>query len=61
MSATKAHLAGNKAHQEKLDRIIMQPYKEEGARIRAAAEKAGVSVQKYVLEAVRQRMESEKE
>lgn len=61
MSATKAHLAGNKAHQEKLDRIIMQPYKEEGARIRDAAEKAGVSVQRYVLDAVRQRMESEKE
>ena len=61
MSATKAHLAGNKVHQEKLDRIIMQPYKEEGARIRAAAEKAGLSVQKYVLEAVRQRMESENE
>lgn len=61
MSATKAHLEGNKAHQEKLDRIIMQPYKEEGARIRAAAAKAGQSVQRYVLDAVRQRMESEKE
>lgn len=61
MAATKAHLAGNKAHQEKLDRIIMQPYKEEGKRIRDAAEKAGVSVQRYVLDAVRQRMESEKE
>jgi len=61
MSATKAHLEGNKVHQEKLDRIIMQPYKEEGARIREAAAKAGQSVQRYVLDAVRQRMESEKE
>ena len=61
MAATKAHLAGNKAHQEKLDRIIMQPHKEEGARIRAAAAKAGQSVQRYVLDAVRKRMESEKE
>ena len=58
MSATKAHLAGNKAHQKKLDRIIMQPYKEEGAEIRDAAARAGMSVQKYILTAVREYMHS---
>ena len=60
MAATKAHLDGNAKHQAKLDRLIIQPYQNEGALIRAAAEKAGVSVQKYILEAVRRRMENEK-
>ncbi len=46
-------------HREKLDRIVVQPYKEEGAKIRQAAANAGESVQKYVLGAVRTRMEAE--
>ena len=61
MTATRAHLDGNARHQAKLDRIIIQPYADEGQRIRAAAANAGLSVQAYILGAVRQRMEQEKE
>ena len=60
MSATKAHLDGNTRHQAKLMRIVLQPYKEEGAQIRAAAAAAGQSVQGYILQAIRDRMEKEK-
>ena len=58
--ATKAHLEGNARHQAQLDRLIVQPYKEEGDAIRAAAAKAGESVQGYILKAIRERMEKEK-
>ena len=49
-----------KRHTEKLDRIVIQPYKEEGAKIRAAAAKSPEkSVQGYILNAVRARMAQE--
>lgn len=54
--STDAKRAGNARHQLKLDRIVIQPSKEEGAEIRAAAEAAGESVQRYILAAVRDRM-----
>ena len=41
-------------------RIVIQPHKEEGEAIKAAAERAGVKTQRYILEAIRTRMESEK-
>lgn len=51
-----------KRHTEKLDRIVIQPYKEEGAKIRAAAAKSPEgSVQGYVLNAVRARIAQEDE
>ena len=53
---TEAKKAGNARHVAKLDQIKIQPYKEEGERIRAAAAAAGQSVQAYILEAVRERM-----
>lgn len=56
MTATKAHLDGNARHQAKLDRLIVQPYKDEGQRIRSAASAAGETVQGYILAAVRDRM-----
>lgn len=56
---TEAKKAGNARHVAKLDQIKIQPYKEEGERIRAAAANAGQSVQAYVLGAVRDRMEKE--
>lgn len=49
----------NKAHQDKLDRIVIQPRREEGAAIREAAAQAGQSLQAYVLQAVRERMQRE--
>lgn len=53
---TEAKKAGNARHVAKLDQIKIQPYKEEGERIRAAAAAAGQSVQAYILDAVRERM-----
>ena len=58
--ASEAKLAGNARHMAKLDRIVIQPYKEEGDAIRNAAATAGDSVQAYILQAVRDRMEKEK-
>jgi uncharacterized protein (DUF1778 family) len=56
---TEAKKVCNARHAEKLDQIKIQPYKEEGQRIRAAAAAAGQSVQAYILEAVRDRMSKE--
>lgn len=56
---TEAKKAGNARHVAKLDVIKIQPYKEEGAAIRAAASASGMSVQAYILQAVRAWMEQE--
>lgn len=56
---TAAKLAGNARHMEKLDRVQLRPYLAEGRRIRAAAVLAGESVQGYILDAVRARMDAE--
>lgn len=60
MPTSKAKLAGNKRHVEKLDNLMVRPYKEEGEMIRKAAADAGETVQAYILKAIRMRMESEK-
>ena len=49
----------DKRHLAKLDVIRVQPYKNQGAAIRAAAEESDQSLQKYILDAVRTRMEQE--
>lgn len=41
------------------DRMQILPHKDEGQRIRGAAERAGQSVSAYILQAVRERMERE--
>lgn len=46
----------DKRHLDKLDKIKIQPYKDEGQQIRAAAAAAGQSLQGYILQAVRERM-----
>lgn len=48
-----------KRYQEKRDAIMLRPKKEIGTAIRAAAATAGKSVQGYILEAVREKMERE--
>lgn len=58
MATSAAKLKGNKKHQDQLDRLIIQPYKLEGEQIREAASKAGMSVQGFILAAVREYMES---
>ena len=57
--STDAKRAGNARHQAKLDRIVIQPEKEEGTMIRQAAANAGQSVQAYILQAIKERMERE--
>lgn len=59
--ATQAHREGNARHIAKLDIIKIQPYKAEGAAIRAAAAEAGQSVQAYILQAINERMEREQQ
>lgn len=59
MALTKAKKECDARHIAKLDQIKIQPYKEEGAQIRAAAAAAGQSLQAYILDAVRDRMAKE--
>lgn len=47
-----------KKYQAGRDAIMLRPAKEMGAEIRAAAAKAGQSVQAYILQAVRERMDA---
>lgn len=59
MALSKNKAATNAAHMKKLDAILIKPYKSQGAAIRAAAAAAGQSLQGYILQAVRARMEQE--
>lgn len=60
MALSEAKRAADKRHIAKLDNIMIRPYLEEGATIRSAAAATGKSVQGYVLEAVREKMERER-
>lgn len=60
MPITKARREGNDRYNAKCDKILVQPLKDVGAEIRAAAAAAGQSLQGYILQAVRERMDREK-
>ena len=60
MALSNKKAATNAAHIAKLDRMLIQPRKAEGQQIRAAAAAAGKSLQGYILEAVREKMERDK-
>lgn len=60
MAVSEAKRITDARHQAKLDQIMVRPYKWEGQAIRDAAASAGVSVQRYILDAVRERMERDK-
>lgn len=60
MAVSEAKKITDARHQAKLDQIMIRPYKEEGQQIREAAKAAGKSLQGYILEAVQERMEREK-
>lgn len=55
--ATEAQRKAVAAYQKRQDNIMIRPSKDEGARIRQAAADAGQSVQAYILDAIRARME----
>lgn len=59
MPLNEKKAATNAAHMKKLDAMLIKPYKAEGTAIRAAAAAAGQSLQGYILQAVRARMEQE--
>ena len=60
MSLTEAKRASNRKSDMKYQQILLKPYKEDGQLIREFAAAAGQSVQGYILEAVQERMEREK-
>ena len=60
MPLTEAKRASNRKSDMKYQQILLKPYKEEGQLIREFAAAAGQSVQGYILQAVRERMEREK-
>lgn len=60
MPCTEAQKRGNAAYNRRQDNIMIRPSKEEGARIRAAAAAAGLSVQRYILDILRQHLPEEK-
>lgn len=53
MSVSKAHSRASVKYNRARDNIMIRPDKAEGARIRAAAAAAGLSVQQYILDAIR--------
>lgn len=54
---SEAKLKANARHMATLDRIVIQPRKDIGESIRAAAAQAGQSVQAYILQSVMERMQ----
>lgn len=59
--ATEAKRRANIEYNRRQDAITLRPSKEEGAKIRQAAADAGQPLQRYVLQAVQERMEREKQ
>lgn len=60
MPVSESKRKNNDSYNAKCDRIIIQPRKERGHEIRAAAAAAGQSLQGYILQAIAERMEREK-
>lgn len=60
MPLTEKKKQSNARYTEKCDYINLRPLKEDRAEIRAAAAAAGKSLQGYILEAVREKMDREK-
>ena len=61
MAMSQAKKEGNARYIAKLDVIKVQPLKDEGAQIREAAAAAGMSLQGYILQAVRAQMGTEED
>lgn len=59
--ASKAQIAAIGRYNKKMDCITLRPSKETGQAIRAAAADAGLPLQRYIIQAVQERMERDKE
>lgn len=57
--ASEAKRRANIAYNRRQDNIMIRPSKEHGAKIRAAASAAGMSLQKYILQAIDEKMAAE--
>ena len=57
--ATEAQRRASINYNKRQDNIMIRPSKVEGAEIRQAAFNAGQSVQGYILQAIKERMERE--
>ena len=57
--ATEAQRRASINYNKRQDNIMIRPSKDEGAEIRQAATNAGQSVQGYILQAIKERMERE--
>ena len=57
--ATEAQRRASINYNKRQDNIMIRPSKEEGNIIRQAASNAGQSVQGYILQAIKERMERE--
>lgn len=57
--STDAKRRGNAAYQKRQDALTVRPSKAEGARIRAAAAQSGQSVQAYILDTLRARLDAD--
>ena len=53
MPTSEAQKRATVAYNRRKDNIMIRPSKAEGARIRAAAASAGLSVQRYILDTLR--------
>lgn len=60
MPISDAQKRANIAYNRRMDSITLRPSKEEGAEIRQAAADAGQPLQRYILDAVRARMQQDK-
>ena len=59
--ATEAKRRAVIAYNRRQDNIMIRPNKAEGARIRASAARRGQSVQAYILDTLRARMDADGE
>lgn len=59
MPVSETKRRNNDAYNAKCDAIMLRPRRETGQEIRTAAQAAGQSLQGYILQAVRERMERE--
>lgn len=59
MAVSEAHKKASYKYNASRDSITIRPERSKGAAIRAAAAAAGQSLQGYILQAVRARMEQE--
>lgn len=57
MAVSEAHKKASYKYNASRDSITIRPEKAEGAEIRKAAAEAGQSIQNYILQATRERME----